>query len=116
MKKPVKAALFSALIFPGAGQLLLKKYLSAAYYAVFAGVGLFLLFSNLKASAEVLIDKAQLGEIAVELTAVTDLLNHQSALSSESLTPALMIWFVAWLVSVLEAYRAAKKEVNTHSS
>jgi hypothetical protein len=110
MNKPVKAALFSALIFPGAGQLFLKKYLSAVYYALFAGVGLYLLFSNLVARAQSIIEKIERGEVSADLATISELVYQQSVTNTESLNPALIIFFVAWLVSVVEAYRVGKKE------
>jgi TM2 domain-containing membrane protein YozV len=112
MNKPIKAALFSALIFPGAGQLLLKKYVSATYFAVFAGVGLYFLFSNLMSRAQNIIDKIQLGEASADLATIIELVNQQSATSLNSLSPALIILSVTWLVSVVEAYRVGKKEVS----
>lgn len=112
MNKPLKAALFSALIFPGAGQLLLKKYISATYFAVFAGVGLYLLFSNLMSRAQDIIDKIQRGEVSADLATITELVNQQSSTASDSLSPALIILLVAWLVSVVEAYRVGKKEAS----
>jgi TM2 domain-containing membrane protein YozV len=112
MNKPVKAALFSALIFPGAGQLLLKKYLSACYFAAFASVGLFLLLSNLMARAQDIIDKVQSGEVAADLATIAELVHQQSASATESLNPALIILLVTWLVSVVEAYRIGKKETS----
>jgi len=110
MKKPLKAALFSALIFPGAGQLLLKKYISACYFAAFAGVGLYLLFSNLMTKAQDILDKVQSGEVSADLATITELVHQQSATATESLSPALIILLVAWLVSIVEAYRIGKKD------
>ena len=112
MNKPLKAALFSALIFPGAGQLLLKKYISATYFAVFAGVGLYFLFSNLMSRAQDIIDKVQRGDASADLATITELVNQQSSIASDSLSPALIILLVAWLVSVVEAYRIGKKEAS----
>jgi hypothetical protein len=91
MNKPTKAALFSALIFPGTGQLLLKKYVSATYFAVFAGVGLYFLFSNLMSKAQNIIDKIQLGEASADLATILELVNQQSATSLDSLSSALII-------------------------
>lgn len=111
MKKPLKAALFSALIFPGAGQLLLKKYVSACYFIAFTSVGLYLLFSSLMARVQEVIDKIQSGEVAVDLTTIIALVQQQSITSTESLSPALIILLIVWIVSVIEAYRVGKKEV-----
>lgn len=109
MKKPLKAALFSALLFPGAGQLLLKKYTSAIFYASFAFIGLYLLLSNLLTRAQEIIDKIQRGEVAFDLVVISELISQQTANATESLNPAVMIFLIAWLVSIVEAYRVAKK-------
>ncbi len=109
MNKPLKAALFSAFIFPGAGQILLKKYVSACYFIAFAGVGLYLLFSSLMARAQEIIDKIQSGEVAVDLTTIIALVHQQSITNTGPLRPALILLLVVWLVSVIEAYRVGKK-------
>lgn len=111
MKKPVKAALLSALIFPGAGQFFLKKYISAIFFAVFAAVGLYLLFSNLVTRAQEIIDKVQRGEVTADLATITELVHQQSATAIESLSPALVILLIIWLVSVVEAYRVGKRKM-----
>jgi TM2 domain-containing membrane protein YozV len=111
MQKPIKAALFSALIFPGAGQLLLKKYISAAYFSFFAGIGIYLLFSNLMAIAQGIVDKVQRGEVPNDIATILELVLPQLATAKESFTPAVMIFLIAWLVSIVEAYRVANKEI-----
>jgi hypothetical protein len=112
MDTPIKAALCSALIFPGAGQLILKKYLSACYFAFFAGVGLFLLFTNLMVRAETIIDKIEQGEITADIATITQLVHQQSFAVNGSLNPALIIFSIAWLVSVVESYRLGKKQTK----
>ncbi len=109
MKKPLKAALFSALIFPGSGQLLLKKYYSAAFYGFFAAIGLYLLFSDLLSRAQEIVDKVQRGEVAADLASISALVHQQSASTIESLSPALTMLLITWLVSVVEAYRVGRK-------
>lgn len=113
MNIQIKAALCSALIFPGAGQFILKRYLSACYFAVFAGVGLYLLFENLMARAESILDKIQRGEITADIATITQLVHQQSSATNDSLTPALLIFTIAWLVSVVEAYRVGKKQTKS---
>lgn len=109
MNKPLKAALFSAFIFPGSGQLLLKRYFSAAFFAFFACVGLYLLFSDLLSSAQEILDKIQAGEVAADLVTITELVHQQSAVATTSLSPALTILLITWLVSIIEAYRVGRK-------
>jgi len=109
MNKPLKAALFSAFIFPGAGQILLKKYVSAGYFIAFASVGLYLLFSSLMARSQEIIDKIQSGEIAVDLTTIIALVHQQSITTTGPIRPALILLLVVWIVSVIEAYRVGNK-------
>lgn len=112
MKKPLKAALFSAFIFPGTGQVLLKKYFSAVFFAFFACIGLYLLFSDLLSRAQDILGKIQRGEVAADLASITELVHQQTAISTESLSPALTILLITWLVSVVEAYRVGRKLEN----
>ncbi len=62
--------------------------------------------------AQDIIDKVQRGEVSADLVIITELVNQQSATASDSLSPALIILLVAWLVSVVEAYRVGKKEAS----
>ena len=109
MKKPVKAALLSALVFPGAGQLLLKRYYSCAFFAAFSCVGLYLLFNDLFNRAQEILEKIQSGEVSPDIASITNVVQQQSANTMESLSPALMILLISWLVSVVEAYRVGYK-------
>lgn len=109
MKKSLKAALCSAFIFPGSGQLLLKKFYSAAFYAAFASIGLYLLFDDLLSRAQKIVDKVQSGEVAADLASISALVQQQSANTIETISPALTILFITWLVSVVEAYRVGRK-------
>lgn len=109
MNKPLKAALFSAFIFPGSGQLLLKKYLSAAFFAFFTCIGLYLLLSDLLSRTHEILDKIQSGEVTANIASITELVHLQLASTTASLSPALIILLITWLVSVVEAYRVGRK-------
>lgn len=108
MNKALKAALFSALIFPGSGQLLLKKYVSAVCFALFACVGVYLLLSDLWSRYQEILDKIQAGEVAADLASITELVHQQTATATTSLSPALTILLITWLVSIIEAYRVGR--------
>lgn len=109
MTKPLKAALFSLLLFPGVGQLLLKKYLSALFFASFACIGLYLLFSNLFSRVNEILEQVQSGEVAGDIATITALVQQQSEAATSSFSPALTILLITWLVSGVEAYRIGRK-------
>ncbi|HEY7865493.1 MAG TPA: hypothetical protein VIC51_05775, partial [Psychromonas sp.] len=63
MNKAVKAVLLSAFIFPGAGHLLLKRYISAALLATTAFTATYLLVAKALENAMLIVDKIQRGEV-----------------------------------------------------
>jgi len=109
MNKPLKAALFSLLIFPGSGQLLLKRYFSAVFFAAFAVIGLYLLFSDLFSRVNQILEQVQSGEVAADIVTITELVHQQSTASTSSMSSALFILLITWLVSGVEAYRVGQK-------
>lgn len=109
MKKSIKAVLLSALVFPGAGQLLLKRYYSAVFFMTFASIGLYLLFNDIYTRAQAIVEKIQSGEVSADIASITELVHQQSSVALESFTPALIILLITWSVSVVEAYRLGRK-------
>lgn len=109
MTQATRAAMFCALLFPGAGQILLRRYGRGALFilAVLAGI---VAFSAAAASAALpaleaasmageIVDGVLLVKLAREGTA--------SALSSHG---GWLVWIVAvWAFSMVDAYRLGRK-------
>jgi hypothetical protein len=60
--------------------------------------------------AQGIIEKVEAGEVTADLTTIVELIQQQSLVSTESFNPALVALLAVWLVSIVEAYRVAKKE------
>jgi hypothetical protein len=60
--------------------------------------------------AQGIIEKVEAGEVTADLTTIVELVQQQSLVSTESFNPALVALLAVWLVSIVEAYRVAKKE------
>lgn len=127
MKKANKAALYSALVFPGAGLLWLKNYTRAAVFFIPALAALWYLCTSLYQSiapvyAKMLRD-AQEGILVVDPSNMSSLYMklyeeiHQSiALHQEQLFIAKAILIAAWVCSIISSYAVGKKmdlESNT---
>jgi len=64
MKKSIKAVLLSALVFPGAGHLLLKKRIIDAVLTCASLVALYLIIANMLNRAQEIADKILSGDVA----------------------------------------------------
>jgi hypothetical protein len=108
MKASSKAALLSAFIFPGTGQLYLKRYWQGLLIMIVAAVGLGYIVWKETVSALSRIDTAmQSGNTSVE--ELTKMLAAKSTGTSayDSITPLVIIG--CWIISIVDAYISGKR-------
>jgi hypothetical protein len=121
LTKATKAALYSALIFPGAGLLWLKHYKRAAIFITPTLLALWYLCSTLyKSIAPVymqMLSDAQDGTLVIDPTNLSALYIklHQEiyqaiAIHHEQLNLAKIILVAAWLCSIISSYFMGKKQ------
>jgi hypothetical protein len=110
MKKPLKMALFSGLIFPGLGHLLLKKYLRAGALFTSFAVSSYFYFTDAMAKAETILAKVQSGELALDTAAITKAIeNINTGFSQQQLSLLSYVMLFIWLAAIIDSYRVAKK-------
>jgi len=78
MSKSIKATLLSALVFPGLGHLLLKKYVAALLLGGTAFVSIYWLVSRVVERTLQISEKIQSGEVQLDATAITELISKQA--------------------------------------
>jgi hypothetical protein len=106
MKKTIKAVLLSAFIFPGAGHLLFKRYISAAILATTALTATYLLIAKVLESAMLIVDKIQRGEVAADVTTISELVSQQPSNDGFLGTNVMsIILLITWLVAIVDCYR-----------
>jgi len=111
MKKPLKIALFSGLIFPGIGHFMLKKYYRALLLLISFASCSYIYFTDAMAKANEVLLQVENGKVALDATAITNALNNiSSGLSPQQLSVLGYIMLFIWLVAVLDSYRIAKKQ------
>jgi TM2 domain-containing membrane protein YozV len=112
VKPEIKAALLSALVFPGSGQMYLKRYLRGVIMMllVFAGLGLMIWMTVVGALEGM--DRIQSAGGAADLNAIAGI----AAASSTRHNPyeRIILWAIGccWLFSVIDAYRLGKRKGN----
>lgn len=77
MKLSTKAILFSALIYPGSGQLVLKKIARGWVYAISFTLLLAYLLIDVVKTAQILAKKIETGQIPLNIEAITIAVNKQ---------------------------------------
>ena len=111
MKKSTKAALLSALVFPGMGHFHLKKYIPGVVLAgsVFAGL-YFLITKTLERTLHIA-DKIQGGEVQPDIAAISALLLEQpTGAEAQLLNAATAVLIISWLISIVDSYRIGRAQ------
>jgi len=107
VKKSTKAALLSALVFPGAGHLFLKKYTTGVVLAGASFASIYYLTSKTVEKALQIAEKIQSGDVPLDVEAITELVSKQSTgAEAQLLNIATATIIVCWLIGVIDSYRA----------
>ncbi len=105
MKKSTKAALLSALLFPGAGHIFLNKYISGIALGGVSLAAIYYLISKTVESALQIIEETQ-GNVQLDVITITELLSKQSAgVESQLLNIAMAALIICWLIGIVDSYR-----------
>jgi len=108
MQKSTKAALLSALIFPGAGHMYLKKYVRGILLFAVSSLALYSLIAKTVESALQIVDKIQSSYVEPDVAALIELVAKQLTDTGHgvmSLDFALAIFTLCWLIGIIDSYR-----------
>jgi hypothetical protein len=109
MKKYKKAALLSAFLFPGAGHLFFKKYISGGIISGISAIALYVLISHAITRALDVSQKILHGEIAADIqTIMTEVSSQVSEADALTLDTATAVFVIMWIISIVDAYRIGR--------
>lgn len=110
MSKSIKAALWSGLVFPGAGHLFLKCYGRGIGLIAVSAICLFIIVSKATEQALAVLEKIEAEGGMVDPNRIAELAFQASALAgTPTLTIATMVLIVCWIVGVADAYRLGRR-------
>ena len=117
MSKSLKAALLSALVFPGIGHFSLKKPVQGVLLSGVAIVCLYLLLTTAIEIAQQLSVKVQSGEIPMDVEKITEMVSQQLAGSDDQRIkmPSLLL-VICWVVGVVDSFRIGWSQGNSADS
>lgn len=103
MKPTTKAALVSALIFPGLGHLVLKRPLRGCLFIVPALLAIGFLLRTILALANTLVDEINNGTLAIDPIQIIARI-HASGVDNPATNAASLVILLCWVGSVADAY------------
>lgn len=103
MKKPLKAALLSGLIFPGLGQIWLKHLLRGIALMAAVSACLAVIVTKVAQQAITMLEKTEAAGAAVDLVALLNLA-HATSYDDLAMKCASLALIACWVVSVVDAY------------
>lgn len=109
MKNSNKAALLSALVFPGAGHFFLKRYISGVILVCISIAGLYSIVATSIEKALIVAEQIQNSHVILNAAQVMELVSQQILdTEAQQMNIALAALLFAWIVSIIDAYRVGR--------
>lgn len=106
MRKSLLAALLSALVFPGAGHFALKKPVQGVLLSAVTIVCLYFLLTTTVEIAQQLIVKIQLGEIAMDIITIREMVSQQfTGIDDQRINMPSLLLVICWVVAIVDSFR-----------
>jgi len=109
MEKSVKAALLSALVYPGAGHYFLKKNIMCVVFVIAFSVPFYFIISDLIEKAEHVVEQIENGKIPLDITAISESLTQSTVgVAAQELNVSMYLLVIIWLVGIVDSYRIGR--------
>ena len=117
MNLAIKGALFNALLFPGWGQLYLKKYKKGISIIIATIAGVLSIIWSVIQTTIIILKIAPFKKGTVTFSAVIQLaIDAIKALNLSYVTLILLSMILLWIFSIIDAYLIGKKEMAKSST
>jgi len=117
MKQSYKAALFSALVYPGSGHLMLKQYPMGLLLAGTATGCLGVLVFRAFAIAGTISDRILMGEVPLDIARINEEVSMQIAAGGSTMvTIATWLLVFCWLAGTADAFRLGRRRDRADST
>ena len=109
MNRSTKAALISALVFPGAGHIFLRKMLPAVLLTTVTFAAVYVLMSSVIQQANTIAEQILSGELQADIGSISNLVATPKDESS-TISLATLALGIAWVVGVFDAWRVGRSQ------
>ena len=113
MKKSIKAALLSALIYPGAGHFFLKKYVTCSALMSVFSVPLFLVISETVNKANEIVEQIINAKVPLDTVVINDAISTLIyGTETQELSMKFYLMLIVWVISILDSYRLGRDKTH----
>ncbi|MFL6657493.1 MAG: hypothetical protein ACJ8GW_05435 [Massilia sp.] len=109
MQRPLKAALLSALVFPGVGQLYLGRRLPGALFVLGTLASVAYVVRTLATQFGPLLDEVQSGRMEPDALLILEKVHAISEQGASGANTGIMLMIALWLASTVHAWMAGSK-------
>jgi len=111
MKRSVKAALFSCLVFPGVGQMYLRRFARGMAFMLPAIAGFVFMVNYAVEQALSLVGEMESGAVPLDATSIAELVTTTpGGPETMMLNIATYVIVACWVASIIDAYRIGSIE------
>ena len=111
MKNSLKGALLSGLVFPGLGQIALKRYWRGFALMLAVMAGLYIMIVTALQQAYAILDSIEAeGGVPDSDTISQAAVQAAAASDSPMITAASVLIILCWIVGIIDAYRIGKQK------
>lgn len=117
MNKSLKAALLSALVFPGVGHFSLKKPIQGVLLSGVSIICLYFLITTSVDIAQQLIVKVQSGEIPMDVVKMSEIVSQQlEGSGGQRINIPSYLLMICWIVGIIDSVRIGWSRGNSDDS
>jgi len=111
MNNSIKGALLSGLVFPGLGQVILRRYRRGIAFILTVSIILLVMVVKAVQQAFAILEKIEAEGGVISMNTITNAV-IQASTPSESLTfkILLLLLILIWVMAVIDGYRVGKKK------
>ncbi len=111
MKNAIKGAVLSGLIFPGLGQVVLKRYRRGFVLIFTTFISLMVIVIKAVQLALTILENVGMGDGEIDIEAITEAANRVVSVSDSTLYQfCLFVILVCWIFGIVDAYRIGKEK------
>ncbi len=115
MKLSVKALIYSAIVFPGAGYFILNKPRQGLAFLIIALSSLTVPIYDAFQKAQIISEKIVYGYIPMDISSIRQQIETlPEVVNGNLISAAYLIILVVWLIGVIDSYRIGKTQENNN--
>jgi hypothetical protein len=104
VKKSTKAALFSALVFPGVGHLYLRRWLVGILLFGVAAFATYYIGTVVMDTAYSVVEKVQSGAAGSDTETIIRLVAEETSATEQATNLAKYVWLACWVVGIVGSW------------